>query len=267
MTNTQVAEAKNTLPVNIMDDMYENAGAGTENLTADDMQIPFLRILQPLSPQLLKTDPKYLKGASAGDLFNTVTGDVWDADTGVTIIPCAFQKKYLEFQIRENGGGYVGEHSPNAPEVTKTERVGSSEMMASGNELIVSFQFLVLGMTPNGSFQQMICDMKKTQTKVAKQWNTRRTGLKIMHPTKGLFTPPMWATVWKLKTVQETNDKGSWFNYDVSNLDASAVSPEAMAEAKGLFTKFQKGEIKTQAGTQEEMKEQDKSDLVDDVPF
>lgn len=73
-----VAKKKETAVANIMEQFEAHAGAGMDSIGTEDMQIPFLRILQPLSPQLLKTDPKFIKGASAGDLFNTVTSQVWD---------------------------------------------------------------------------------------------------------------------------------------------------------------------------------------------
>ena len=72
-----VAKKKETAVANIMEQFEAHAGAGMDSIGTEDMQIPFLRILQPLSPQLLKTDPKFIKGASAGDLFNTVTSQVW----------------------------------------------------------------------------------------------------------------------------------------------------------------------------------------------
>ena len=80
----------------------------------------------------------------------------------------------------------MGELDAGDPDIRKTERNGATEMLPSGNELVRSAQFLVLGVDRNGATTQMICDMKKTQMKVAKQWNTRRAGLKIMHPEKGL---------------------------------------------------------------------------------
>ena len=76
--NQAVAKKAESLPANLMDDLYAGAGQGMENITSEDMQIPFMRILQPLSPQLIKTDSKFIKGASAGDIFNTVTGQYWD---------------------------------------------------------------------------------------------------------------------------------------------------------------------------------------------
>ena len=266
MPDTALVEKKSTAVANVMDDLYASAGEGLENVGAEDMQIPFLRILQPLSPQLNKQDSKYIKGASGGDLFNTVTGQFWDSEEGVSVIPCAYQMKYLEFQLRENGGGFMGELDPNSPDIRSTERNGANEMLPSGNELVRSAQFLVLAFGDDGIPQQMICDMKKTQMKIAKQWNTRRAGMKLVHPEKGLFTPPMWATVWKLTSVQESNDKGSWFNYQIAQGDVNEVSSDILVQARDLYNQFKKGEIKTAAGTAEEMN-QSASDEGDEIPF
>jgi hypothetical protein len=176
--------------------------------------------------------------------------------------------KFLEFQLRESGGGFLGEIDPNNPDIRQAQRMGANEILPSGNELVRAAQFLVVAIDENGVTQQMILDMKKTQMKVAKQWNTRRAGMKLMHPEKGLFTPPMWATVWKLKTVQESNDKGSWFNYSISQLDIQSVPSAAVQECKGLYEMFRKGEIKTSAGTAEEMNSASASKHDDEeIPF
>ena len=88
MATTQVQEKKENLPVNFMSELSEFAGEGMDSIGADDMQIPFLRIIQTTSPQLNKQESVYIKGASGGDLFNTVTGEVWDREEGVYVIPC-----------------------------------------------------------------------------------------------------------------------------------------------------------------------------------
>ena len=261
MADTQVAEAKSTAVANIMDDLFENAGQGMESIGVEDMQIPFLRLLQPLSPQLLKTDSKFIKGASAGDLFNTVTGQFWEADEGLTVLVCAYTTKFLEFQLREAGGNFMGEFLPSHPDIRNTERVGANEMLPSGNELVRAAQFLVLGVGKDGVTTQMICDMKKTQMKVAKQWNTKIAGLKIMHPEKGLFNPPMWAMPWRITTVQETNDKGSWFNFAVNKMELGDVPVAAQKEAQQMYDSFRAGDIKTGTGE----KQQAAEEL--DVPF
>ena len=111
-----------------------------------------------------------------------MTGQFWEADAGLTVLVCAYTTKFLEFQLREAGGGFMGELEAGHPDIRRTERVGANEMLPSGNELVRVAQFLVLGVDKDGATTQMICDMKKTQMKVAKQWNTKMAGLKIMHP-------------------------------------------------------------------------------------
>jgi len=120
----QVATKKNAeLSTDIMDDILEFAGEGAA-FGADEMQIPFVRALQALSPQLGKKKPEYIEGAEQGDMFNTVTGEVWKGDDGVTIIPCYQTTKYLEFTPRDQGGGFRGEINPTDPILQRTSRVG-----------------------------------------------------------------------------------------------------------------------------------------------
>ena len=62
----------------LMKAFTEDSGSGFEEVTSSDIQIPFIRIIQALSPQLKKTDPGFIQGASQGDIFNTVTKKVLD---------------------------------------------------------------------------------------------------------------------------------------------------------------------------------------------
>lgn len=258
----------NTLPATLMADFSEHAGAGMDAIGTEDMQIPFLRILQPLSPQINKNDASYIKGASSGDLFNTVTGQFWSGEDGVYVIPCGYTVKYLEFQLRINGGGYQGELDPNDPDLNRTTREGASEILPSGNEVIRSAQHLVMIVDPEtGATQQAICDMKKTQLKVSRKWNTQMRMVQYQG-ANGLFNPPMWGTIWKLTTVQESNDQGTWNNYAVERIEPDAVPAEAFSAAKSFFESFAKGEIKTSGATAEEQSEPKKASVSsDDVPF
>ena len=119
---TAVAKAKGVdVSTDVLDDIFETAGDGA-SFDASEMQIPFVRILQAMSPQLSKKKPEFIEGASQGDLFNTVTGQYWDGEEGVTVIPCYQTTKYLEFVPREQGGGYMGEIPANDPVLTRTTR-------------------------------------------------------------------------------------------------------------------------------------------------
>ena len=39
-----------------------------------------------------------------------------------------------------------------------------------------------------------------------------------MQGKNGLFTPPTYSHIYNLSTVQMSNDKGTWFGWDVSKL-------------------------------------------------
>jgi len=123
----------------------EDSGKGFEEVSASDMQIPFLRIIQSLSPQVDKNEPDCIEGASVGDIFNTVTQRFWDGEEGVSVIPVYFQLKFLEFVLRKDGGGFVGELAAESDEVKKAVRDQSSglEMLDSGNELVRTAQHYI----------------------------------------------------------------------------------------------------------------------------
>jgi hypothetical protein len=63
---TAVAKAKETaVSADVMDDIFDMAGEGT-SFDSSEMQIPFIRVLQALSPQLNKKKPEYIEGRGTG---------------------------------------------------------------------------------------------------------------------------------------------------------------------------------------------------------
>lgn len=267
MANTAVAEAKNTslAPAGLMDLLEQNAGAGFENIGQDQMQTPFIRIIQALSPQLNKEKPDFIKGASQGDIFNTVTGQVYPEDKGIVVIPIGFEMKYLEFTPRSAGGGLVGELKESDPDLRRTTREGAAEILPSGNELVRCHQHLVMVFDEESeTYEPAILDMKKTQLKVSKRWNSQRTACRMMGKN-GPFVLPIFGTAWRITTVSESNDQGTWYNFRISREEDVSKMGAAMFEAKEMFERFQKGEIKTAAGTSDEMAQADVQK--EDIPF
>ena len=111
----QVATKKSAeLSTDVLDDIFDTAGEGA-SFDSSEMQIPFVRILQALSPQLNKKKPEFIEGASSSDMYNTVTGQHWDGEEGLVVVPCYQTTKYLEFVPRDQGGGFKGEIPANDP--------------------------------------------------------------------------------------------------------------------------------------------------------
>jgi hypothetical protein len=241
---TAVAKAKETaVSTEVIDDIFEFAGEGA-SFSSDEMQIPFVRLLQALSPQLNKKKAEYIEGASAGDAFNNVTNQHWDGEKGITVIPCFQTTKYLEFVPRDMGGGFKGEIPANSPLLQQTTRSGSKELLPNGNELVKSDQHFCLIVEEDGSFQPVVVDMKSTQLKVSRRWKTQIAMQKVKHPKTGaMMTPPVFATMWRLYSVEESNDQGSWGNWQVERIGL-VENRDLLLEAKSFRDSIAAGEVK-----------------------
>lgn len=239
-----VAKAKSAeLSTDVLDDIFETAGDGA-SFAADEMQIPFIRILQALSPQLNKKKPEFIEGASSSDMYNTVTGQYWDGEEGLVVVPCFQTTKYLEFVPRDMGGGFKGEIPPNDPMLQRTTREGSKEILPHGNELVKSDQHYCLVVDADGGFQPAVIDMKSSQLKVSRRWKTQIAMQKIKHPKSGaMVTPAVYATMWRLTTTEESNDQGTWGNYQVAK-ESLVTDRDLLLEAKAFRESIMAGEVK-----------------------
>ena len=237
-----------------------DSGMGLEDVSTDDLQIPFLRMIQALSPQLKKSDPAFIEGASQGDIFNTVTNKVWQADKGVTVLPVHFIQKLLEFVPRSSGGGFVGELNPNSADVQQAVRDKDSgmELLPNGNELVRTAQHYVKIVHEDGSLESAIVDMKKTQLKISRKWLT----LIAMQKRNGK-TMPSFANTYHLKTIEDGNDKGSWFTWSI-NFKEPVASLDTYNECKELHTNIRDGLVQLAPPPSDMMVEDQSSE---DVPF
>ena len=59
-------------------DMEADAAQGAQNISQEDLALPFLKILGQLSPEVNKRDGKYVEGAEPGKIINTVTNALYD---------------------------------------------------------------------------------------------------------------------------------------------------------------------------------------------
>jgi hypothetical protein len=218
------------------------------------MQIPFVRLLQALSPQLNKKKAEYIEGASAGDAFNNVTSQHWDGEKGVTVIPCFQTTKYLEFVPRDMGGGYKGEIPANSPLLQQTTRSGSKEILPSGNELVKSDQHFCLIVEEDGSFQPAggRHEVDPAQGQPPLEDTDRHAEGEEPEDRCAMVTPPVFATMWRLYSVEESNDQGSWGNWQVERIGL-VENRDLLLEAKAFRDSIAAGEVKAAPETGQTM--------------
>ena len=96
----QVAEKKNgALAANIFE---ADANKGAQNISQEDLALPFLKVLGQLSPEVNKRDGKYVEGAEPGKIINTVSNELYDS---IDVLPVFYKSKYIEWQDRGTSTG------------------------------------------------------------------------------------------------------------------------------------------------------------------
>lgn len=199
-------------------DLEQFAGAGLQEVKATDLAIPFLRILAQLSPQVNKRDGAYVQGAEAGDIYHTVSNTAFKGAEGITVVPCYFQHRYLEWKPREKGGGFVGSHRADDAIVKTTRRDDrGNDVLPNGNLLVNTYQFFVLLLTEEGPQRCMIA-MSSSQVTKAKKWLTVMESQTFRSSSGNLLTYPMFYNKYKLVTVPQQNDKGSWYGWEIQKI-------------------------------------------------
>lgn len=217
-------------------DYGADAGAGYENQSNSDVSIPFLSILQSNSPQITDRDD-----CRPGMFFDTVTEQVYEGkEKGLILIPATTQHVFVEWKPRDNGGGFVGIHSP-ASEMVKTAQKNAKEFndisSPEGNDLVETFQIYGMLMDEEGELepQMVVLAFNSTKIKVYKKYNTRLKMCTVKTPDGRKVAPPLFAHQIRVRTVAEENKHGKFFNFQLSAKEGDDVVKSLLAPGDPLL--------------------------------
>lgn len=243
-------EAKE-LSTSILGQLTQDAesNSGFQNMTSEDVALPFLSILQALSPQVRGTNK--IDGAKEGDFYNTVTQESYNGKDGITLIPCAFKKAYVEWTPREQGGGYVKEHaSASVLESTKKDDKGR-DVLPNGNLVVTTAYHFVLIVRPTGTVERAIISFTSTQLKKSRRWNSQMMNIQIKLPNGNLIRPPMYSHTYLATTLNESNDLGQWAGWNIGS-PSIIEDPKLYTLAKAFSDDIIKGSVKVAPQQSEE---------------
>ena len=240
----QVAEKKSAgLPANMFE---EDAAKGLGAIGQEDLALPFLKILGQLSPEVNKRDGKYVEGAEPGMIFNSVTGDLYDGVKGIDVIPCFYKLEYIEWKDRGEGlGAPIAIYDSSSDIMSKTKPDANyKDRLPNGNyiEKTASHFVIIMGDNPSTA----LISMKSTQLKISRKWNSMMSGIK-MNGKNGKFTPASFSHIYKLKTTQMSNDKGTWFGWEVSKV-GPVTDKGLYDQAKAFSENISRGNVKAKHG-------------------
>ena len=258
----EVAKKKGTeVSTDLMSDIFAVAGEGAM-FDVDELIVPRIKICQAMSPELKKSDAKFIAGLSASDMFNSLTSEKYDGAKGIFFLPCHSDTSYVEFGAG-TGGGFIGLLEKSDPRISQTTRDGSTEVLPGGNELVVSDNFYGLIVSDDGGSEPVIIPMASTKRKIARRWKSMIALQRIEH--NGVKkTAPITATLWNLRVVDETNKR----NETYGNFSVTKVRQLNGDEDRSLFQEaeaFRSSVVRGEVKAAEESPSS--SDDGDDIPF
>ena len=225
------------------------SSAGMEGTDRDSVAIPFIKVLQKDSPQCVPGKTGYIKGAKPGQLFNTVTGETIDGETGILFVPCAFQRRFIQWGPRgTDKASFKGESlqeeikaRQDSGEIVTGEDgklyVGPGTNPKKNDHIDDTRNHFGLVLAPNGSFSQALLSLKSTQIKKSKQLMGILSALVVNGKT-----PPTWLSKIHITTAPESNELGNWvgvriehagFIEDEKTFDAGAAFNQIILASKG----------------------------------
>lgn len=228
----------NDLVLDLPFDIGDDIGGGMEGADKDSFAIPFLRVLQKISPQCDEADAAYVEGAKGGMLYNSVTNRLYDGKEGVIFLPCAFQRRFLQWAPRGTDGGFRGELLPEQVARMRDEGLiveldgrlyiadekGEASEKKSDRVVDTRSHF---GLVVDGdNVTQVLLTLSSTQIKKSKQLMSILSAAKVK-TAAGLVTPPTWMNQVRITTVLESNDQGSWYGVK--------FEPEGFVSSKDVY--------------------------------
>lgn len=230
------------------------AGAGFDGMDADDQIVPFVRMLQALSPEVAKKSER-IEGAKAGMFINTATKDVFES---FYFVPVSTRQVYVEWRSREDGGGIVAQHEVRS-DVVANARAKATKFndlrTADGNELIQTYYVagLMLDSADDVDGTPVMLSFTSSGIKAYKQG--------IGGLMKFSRNTPLFAHRLLIQSSEMENDRGAWSTWAIgpanpvagnwrAGTSASLIDPSGpqgalLQAAHDFLQSYQAGDVKT----------------------
>lgn len=212
-------------------DYGDNAAKGFDNQTREDVTVPFLGLLQGLSPQL-----ETLEGAKPGLLFNTVTNELYK--DGVVIVPALTQHVFVEWKPRSQGGGFVAVHALDSPIVRAARETMEFGKYAHGeNELNETFYIYGVQLdSAHNPVGPITIAFTSTKIKSYKRWSAATSMFLLPADALGRRPrPPMFAHRVKVTSTKEKNIHGEFHNYVLTPAEGGSILQSLLPPDSAAF--------------------------------
>lgn len=231
---------QSTQAIEVFEDYGEDATKGYENQTPQDRKVPMVFVVQANSPQAKEKGANGKPLAFAGQLYNSITKEAYDA---IEFVPVITDHSWIEYRDRDAGGGFRGRHALDAqivkdaqkragrnigklpvPQPDTVDAKGQAKK-SPDHELVETYEIagvlvqawrdgmpLFVGDQPE---MPIMLTFKSTHIRSYKDWNTSVSMFQLVQrdasgAVKGKSRVPMFAHRVKMTTRDEQKGSDSW---------------------------------------------------------
>lgn len=231
-TKQETALATNEVPEFLRGLMNDNRGS--EEVSADDLTIPRIELVQDLSKARKKNDPGFIEGAESGMLYNNVTRKLYGET--LRVVPVYFRVEYLLWRDQKLGGGFGGAF----PDVASARAALSTQEKPDEWEVVDTNQHFVVIINSDGTLEDAAISMAKSKAKVSRNWNS------LIKINGG----PRFSRVYELSGFSDKNKAGQdYHNLAVKNV--GFVTPDVFAYAESVYAAVASGKVQVDRTVEE----------------
>lgn len=231
-----------------------------DNFGAGELLLPWLSRVQGTSDFVKKNKDRYIPDARPGDITDTLTLKLRKVQT---VILVKFETHYATFKP---GGGklvkqwFTDRSAYDAAAFPPGKDFGK-KIDADGNEVTETPMYYALMVDPEVGTSEPCCiNFGSTQAKKTRRINTLARADIIVPDQNGNpipVTPPIYARLFDLTTIDEANDQNAWIGWkaDVADLVLAHKFGEVWyAKAEAFREQIEKGNVRPMApeGSDEE---------------
>lgn len=201
----------------VMDQMVEDSNDYSHAVDAEDLITPRLKLIQQLSPEILKGDAKFIEGAEIGDMVEALSSELFKADKGILFIPVKNIINYIEWQGKGKNAKLINNYGGDASfylqqkNANKIDEKGKIIGTKSDSRVVKTYNFygFIYNHTTK-SITPLVIPMSGSKSKVAKKINSMISMRCDSTSGKSL---PSFAGIYHITSTPESSEDGDYMNY------------------------------------------------------
>lgn len=250
-TNELAQVAQTSTDIVVADIDFAADAGSTQDFSQTDLKIPFIKIVQELTPESKKNRPEYVEGCEAGMMMDGNSKRLFSGDKGILFIPFAFTHDVTEWKPKR--GGLAAMHGKDESLFKTTRRNDQNEdILPNGNTLLLSYVYYGLRVDEDEqSVEPAVLAYSKTAIKHARSWNTVLSTTRVKQGAR-TFVPAMYYFACRITVGMETDGSNTWyvpkFKIEMPTIELGKRfgllnGIEVYNEAKQLREMWEKGQV------------------------